>query len=279
MRPTRRRDRKYGLIDMRLLDGRPERLATIPYRAAGPGGVARNLQLAVERLRVDTLPGGCTALLATGDLQGIATSRDTGKPALLGIALAGYLGLWAESGLFPAPGDIAVLLTGDLYSAPDADLRGATGDVSTVWAAFAAAGCPAVVGIAGNHDELSPAWADDPGPGVALLDGTRYHHGDLTVAGVSGVIGVPAKPFRRTEEAFLATVDALTDPPPDVLLLHEGPRGTGPDQPGRATLRARLERRPPPLTLCGHVHWARPIAPLGAGHILNVDARAVLLTT
>lgn len=263
---------------MRLLDGRPERLATIPYRAAGPGGVTRNLQLAVERLRVDTLPSGCPALLATGDLQGVAVSPDTGRPALLGIALAGYLRLWAESGLLPAPGDLVVLLTGDLYSAPNADRRGATGDVSAVWAAFAAAGCPAVLGIAGNHDEVSATWAGGLSPGVALLDGTRHRYGDLTVAGVSGVIGDPAKPFRRTEEAFLATVEALTDPLPDVLLLHEGPRGTGPDQPGRATLRDRLERRPPPLTLCSHVHWARPTAPLGAGRILNVDARVVLLT-
>lgn len=262
---------------MLLLDGRPERLATIPYRAAGPGGATRNLQLAVDRLRVDTLPAGCPALLATGDLQGVATSPDTGRPTLLGIALAGYLRLWAGSGLLPAPGDIAVLLTGDLYSVPNADRRGVSGDVSAVWAAFASAGCRAVLGIAGNHDEMSASWPG--GPGIALLDGTRHRLGDLTVAGVSGVIGDPAKPFRRTEEAFLEAVESLIDPPPDVLLLHEGPRGTGPDQPGRATLRDRLERRPPPLTLCGHVHWARPTAPLGSGHILNVDARAILLTT
>jgi hypothetical protein len=264
---------------MRLLDGKPERLATIPYRAAGPGGVTRNLQLPVERLRVDTLPGGCPSLFATGDLQGVAVSPDTGKPVLLGIALAAFLRLWAESGLLPSPGDLAVLLTGDLYSAPNADLRGATGDVSAVWAAFADAGCPAVIGIAGNHDEMPASLADGLGPRVALLDGTRSRCGNLTVAGVSGVIGDPARPFRRTEEAFLATVATLTDPPPDVLLLHEGPRGTGPDQPGRPALRECLERRPPALTLCGHVHWARPTAPLGAGHILNVDARAVLLTT
>lgn len=262
---------------MRLLDDPPRRLATIPYRAAGPGGVTRALQLAVEGLRVDELPAGCTALLATGDLQGIAVSPDDGRPVLLGVALAGYLRLWAGSGLLPPPGDLTVLLTGDLYSAPNADRRGASGDVHEVWAAFAA-GSPAVLGIAGNHDEVT-GGVSGFGPGVALLDGTRRDHGDLTVAGVSGVIGDPSRPFRRTEEAFLSAVEAVTSPPPDVLLLHEGPRGTGPDQPGRPALRGLLERRPPAITLCGHVHWSRPVAPLGSGHIVNVDARAVLFTT
>lgn len=262
---------------MRLLDDPLKRLATIPYRAAGPGGTTRTLQLAVESLRVDALPTGCTGLLATGDLQGIAVSPDDGKAVLLGVALAAYLRLWAGSGLLPQPGDLTVLLTGDLYSAPNADLRGASGDVHEVWAAFAA-GSPAVLGIAGNHD-LVTGGVNRLGPGVALLDGARHGHGDLTVAGVSGVIGDPSKPFRRTEAAFLSTVEAVTTPPPDVLLLHEGPRGTGPDQPGRPALRDLLERRPPALTLCGHVHWRRPVAPLGGGHIVNVDARAVLFTT
>ena len=76
----------------------------------------------------------------------------------------------------------------------------------------------------------------------------------------------------------LTTVGEVTAPPPDVLLLHEGPRGTGPDQPGRVALRELLERQPPAITLCGHVHWNRPAAPLSTGHIVNVDARAVLFT-
>jgi hypothetical protein len=263
---------------MRLLNDRPERLATLPYRAAGPGGATRNLQLAVEILRVDTLPAGCAAMLATGDLQGVAPAPAGGGPVLLGAALAGYLRLWAEGGLVPPPGEIGVLLTGDLYSAPNADRRGVSGDVHSVWAAFAAAGCPVVLGVAGNHDEVSTGRVGDLGPGAVLLDGSRHRYGELTVAGVSGVIGDPAKPFRRTEEAFLTTVGEVTSPPPDVLLLHEGPRGTGPDQPGRVALRDLLERHTPSITLCGHVHWNRPAAPLGSGHIVNVDARAVLFT-
>jgi len=33
------------------------------------------------------------------------------------------------------------------------------------------------------------------------------------------------------------------------------------------------------LTLCGHVHWTDPVAALGDGHIVNLDARAVVFTT
>jgi hypothetical protein len=263
---------------MRLLNDRPERLATLPYRAAGPGGATRSHQLAVEILRVDTLPAGCAALLATGDLQGVAPAPTGGGPILLGAALAGYLRLWAEGGLVPPPGEIGVLLTGDFYSAPNADRRGVSGDVHDVWAAFDAAGCPVVLGVAGNHDEVSAERVGRLGPGKVLLDGSRHRYGELTVAGVSGVIGDPAKPLRRTEAAFLTSVGQVTSPPPDVLLLHEGPRGTGPDQPGRVALRDLLERHTPSITLCGHVHWNRPAAPLGDGHIVNVDARVVLFT-
>ena len=43
-----------------------------------------------------------------------------------------------------------------MASAPTADVRGASGAVDDVWLAFAAAGCPVVVGVAGNHDVIPP---------------------------------------------------------------------------------------------------------------------------
>jgi hypothetical protein len=43
------------------------------------------------------------------------------------------------------------ILAGDLYSAPGGDVRGATGDLRSVWSAFADA-FAWVVGVAGNHD-------------------------------------------------------------------------------------------------------------------------------
>jgi len=263
---------------MRLVGTRPERLATVPYGAAGPGGVPQNVRLAVERLPVDNLPAGCDALLAAGDLQGVAPSPLGGDPVLLGIALADYLGMWADSGLLPPVDRIGVLLTGDLYSAPGADRRGASGAVLDVWLAFAAAGCPMIVGVAGNHDEVTAAQVAQLGPDVALLDGDRRGFGGVTVAGISGIVGDPGRALRRTEKDFLALLGKLTTPPPDVLLLHEGPVGDRAGQLGRAAVRSALQRRAPALTLCGHVHWAEPVATLGDGHIVNVDARAVIFT-
>ncbi|MFC7272918.1 metallophosphoesterase [Paractinoplanes rhizophilus] len=262
---------------MRLLHTRPERLATIPYRAAGPGGGPRNEQLAVEKLRVDKLPAGCAALLAAGDLQGIASSPLGGSPGLLGLALADYLTVWAECGLLPPPDRVGVLLTGDLFSAPGADKRGASGDVLDVWLAFAAAGCPMVFGVAGNHDQVSAAQVAELGPGVALLDGDRRDYGGITVAGVSGIVGDPARPLRRPEKEFLRLVEKAITPATDILLLHEGPRGEQANQRGNASVRELLARRPPSLTLCGHVHWDVPVAALGDGHIVNVDARVAVL--
>jgi hypothetical protein len=261
---------------MRLLNSRPERLATIPYRAAAPGGGTQSVQLSVERLHVDALPAGCEALLAAGDLQGIAPSPLGGDPELLGIAVADYLGVWSESGLLPPADRVGALLTGDLYSAPEADRRGASGRVLDVWLAFAAAGCPMVFGVAGNHDEVTAPQVNELGADVALLDGDRRTYGGITVAGVSGVVGDPSRALRRTEKDFLGLIERVITPVPDALLLHEGPVGNRADQLGRASVHSLLERRAPSLTLCGHVHWDEPVASLGSGHIVNVDGRVVI---
>jgi Icc protein len=101
----------------------------VPYHAAARGGGTEGVQLVVERLRVDLLPAGCDAVLVAGDLQGIAPSLLGGRPGLLGIAVADYLEIWADSGLLPPPDRVGILLTGDLYSAPAADRRGASGGV------------------------------------------------------------------------------------------------------------------------------------------------------
>jgi Icc-related predicted phosphoesterase len=76
----------------------------------------------------------------------------------------------------------------------------------------------------------------------------------------------------------LGLIEKVATPAPDVLLLHEGPVGDRPGQLGRESIRRLLERRAPGLTLCGHVHWDEPVARLGDGHVVNVDARVVVLT-
>jgi hypothetical protein len=102
---------RVGRPVMRLLRDRPERLATVSYQAAARGGGTEGLQLAVERLPVDSLPAGCDAILVAGDLQGIAPSPLGGPPGLLGIAVADDLETGADTGLLPPPDRVGILLT------------------------------------------------------------------------------------------------------------------------------------------------------------------------
>lgn len=42
-------------------------------------------------------------------------------------------------------------------------------------------------------------------------------------------------------------------------------------------IRAAIEARAVPLTVCGHSHWKSPLAAYSSGQILNVDARVIVL--
>jgi 3',5'-cyclic-AMP phosphodiesterase len=262
-------------------------LTGLVYQQARRGGGAQAARLSVDRLRVDTLPAGCDAVLVAGDLQGVTPSPFGGPPVLLGVALADYLAVWAAEALLPPPERIAVILAGDLYSAPAADQRGADGPVGDVWLAFAAAGCRRLLGVTGNHDELSAADVAACGPDATLLDGDWLdlpaETGPLRWAGVSGIAGDPRRLGRRPEEDQLALLDTVLAAGPDLLVLHEGPPGRRPEQRGSAAIGQRLARRPPPLTVCGHIHWPAPVSRVAGwsdagAHVLNVDGRVLVLT-
>ena len=232
-------------------------------------------------MSVDALPESIDALVLASDLQGVVSSwRDGGANVLLGVALADELLTLAERGVLPAPDRVGVLLAGDLFSAPNGDVRGASGDVREVWRAFAVAH-PWVAGVQGNHDQFGPdpERAFDDEPDVYLLDFATVTFDDLTIAGVGGVIGDPAKGGRRNEEDFLASIDTLWCEDVDVLVLHEGPDGQG-EQRGNAHVRELLERVPSEgrLVVCGHVHWDAPLASLASGaQVLNADSRVLVL--
>ncbi|MFJ6196911.1 metallophosphoesterase [Micromonospora sp. NPDC092111] len=263
---------------MRITGPDVKAVTEVAYQQARSGGGTETVRLPVGRLGVAAVPDGCDAVVVTGDLQGVAPSPWGGAPVLLGVALADYLHVWADQGLLPPPQRVVVVLAGDLYSSPRADRRGASGEVDDVWLAFAAAGCPSVLGVAGNHDVVSADDLRDLGPAATLLDGTWVDHGGVRFAGVSGIVGDPHRPGRRSEGRQLASIDAVLADRPDVLVLHEGPAGDGIGQAGNRAVGARLRAHAPALTVCGHVHWDEPLARLGDGHILNVDGRVVLLT-
>ena len=96
--------------------------------------------------------------------------------------------------------------------------------------------------------------------------------------GVGGIVGNPRKAQRRPEWDFYEAIEARLQARSEVLLLHQGP-SVPPEVRGHDGVRELLEgRRRPLLTVCGHVHTETALAPLGAGQVLNVDGRVVVLS-
>lgn len=253
---------------MRVEDKPARELRYLNAARRGGTEVARlGIYLGVAR----GLPEGVDALLATSDLQGVVPDPYTRASTLLGVAVAEHLDALGDEGEIPRAMRCGVILAGDLYSVPTADKRGGYGDVRDVWEAFGRR-FAWVLGVAGNHDDVARVEAHED---LAVLDGARVERGGLRVGGVGLVSGNPSKIGRREESEQLARIDLASEEGLDLLVLHEGPNGDD-DQPGNASIRALIERRVA-LTVCGHVHWPRPLATLGEAQVLNVDTRVVVL--
>lgn len=276
------------LIAMRIIELDSSPFYEITFLNAARRGGVETQRLPLLRGRVDRLPDALDALLITSDLQGVAPSLSAGGAnALLGEILAEEYERLAAQGMVPLPERTGVILAGDMYSAPAGDKRGASGDVREVWLTFAAA-YRWVAGVGGNHDRFGSqrehaAFCSQPG--IAFLDGAALDLDGICIAGVSGIIGNPDKPGRRTEEDFIETLNRALDQSPDILVLHEGPSGSD-GQRGNPVIRETVELGAVPLTICGHSHWDTPMASIGDGRlyrdtrplqVLNVDARAVVL--
>jgi Icc protein len=253
---------------MRILELERTPRWTVPYRTALPRGEVGDVKLPVLYGTVDQLPEGLDALLVAGDLQGRCGGR------LLGEQLA--LDLEARAGAEVPPLDrIGVLLAGDLYAAPRANVRGASGPVDDVWEAFATS-VRWVVGVAGNHDEIDRKRMRHL-QRADVLDGDLVTRDGLTIAGLGGIIGDPQKPRRRPEPRYRQALHDLLSERPDVLVLHESPRG-GEGQRGRDLVTEEVSDHVP-LVVSGHVYWPEPLCALTpTTTALNVDGRAVVLT-
>jgi len=213
-----------------------------------------------------------SALIVCSDLQGFVPGPG-GRSELLGVQVAAVLEDLASDGAIPPAARTGVLLAGDLYSVLAANRHGGYGDVAEVWGQFVER-FAWVAGVAGNHDDVS--GVAKLGPRVHLLDGELAEPGGLRIGGVSGIIGNPRKPGRRSEADQLRAIEHAIGHDLDILVLHEGPRG-GDQQPGNHAIRAAIEAGAVGLTICGHDHWRAPLAAHAHGQILNVDARVVVL--
>lgn len=269
---------------MRIVEFRAEPAFEFRYLNAGRGpGQFYEDRLPVHVARVDRLPDGMSALIATADLQGRERFEDSsgGAIRLLGEALPQRLRREVLPALSLGETDpVGVLLAGDFYTVPALDKRGGTGDVTSVWKAFADS-FEWVAGIPGNHDTFGePPQRRPRFPAhMHFLDGDVKEIRGLRIAGLGGIIGKATRPNRRSEEDYLATLRHLLQPRPDVLLMHEGPDGPEAGQRGLSQVREILCESGMGLVIRGHAHWPQPFAEFESGlQILNVDARVVILT-
>lgn len=255
----------------------------IAYEVVTSGHGVAPATLPITKAIVDTLPPSLAAILATSDLQGREPGAANGRRRLLGEMVAEEMAILGELGVVPPATSTGVLLAGDLFSRPLLDRRGGSGDVRPVWEAFGSR-FRWVAGVAGNHDIFGEkpsvpdfkAFIEDER--FHFLDGTLLEVEGLRLAGISGILGNPRKPFRREESAYLELLDKLLVLKPDLLLLHNGPDVPAEGLRGQGCIRETLEAADPLLVICGHAHWDTPLAELSNGtQVLNVDARCVLI--
>ncbi len=253
----------------------------IPHLSAAKRGGSEARRLPVLLGHVSGLPTGCGGMVLTSDLQGMAPSwGGGGASVLLGEVVVEQLEQLAEEDHIPPLSSMGAILAGDFFSAPEANKRGASGEVLAVWMAFARS-FQWVAGVAGNHDDLGTPREVQRlrhTPGVALLDGELAGMQGLQIGGVSLITGPAEKRGRREPDDQLRRIAATLRAGPDVLILHEGPLAS-PTQRGNPDIAQLIQSEGAPLTVCGHTHWEDPLATLGRAQVLNVDGRVVVLAS
>ncbi|WP_339730271.1 metallophosphoesterase family protein [uncultured Gimesia sp.] len=269
---------------MKIIDFPPLPLTEFRYLNAGSrGGSFYEERLPIHHARVHQLPQGLDAMVVTADLQGRERFQESqgGPLRLLGEVVPQRL----VEEVFPEleitdPSRVAALLAGDFYTVPSLNKRGGTGDVSSVWRAFGDE-FAWVAGVAGNHDMFGESKDAPPrfSRHLYYLDGETVELDGLRLGGLGGIIGNPERHQRRSEEDYLFALELLLEESPDVLLMHDGPRGTQPGQQGSPRVRDLLIESPVSLVVRGHSHWDEPFIQFENGtQVLNVDARVVVLT-
>jgi 3',5'-cyclic-AMP phosphodiesterase len=243
----------------------PELVHVVSYRTSGTEQPAvRTLEFSVVRYVPETPLAMC--FVATADLQG----RERGpENRLLGEFVAEELAALTESSTIPRPSFCC--LCGDFYDYPDLHKRGGTGDVTSVLNAFARCVGPTLA-VLGNHDELHGTLH----PEVQLLDGQIRSVAGVRIGGVSGIVGNPERNQRKTEGAFLRSLESVLNAEPEIVLLHQGPEGPTERFRGWGTLNATLEYASNRLVLFGHCHWPEPFFAESGNLYANVDSRVLI---
>lgn len=240
----------------------------ISYNSSGKGRSV--LKLPFYKVTVDKLPDGVSSFVLTSDLQGREFDKNSNR--LLGEVVAEELALLCELGELPPINFVA--LAGDFYDYPDLRKLGGTGDVTSVWSAFANL-FPSVVGVLGNHDIIR---LEELADNAFVLDGTTVQCAGINIGGVSGVIGSRTKNQRKSQDGFMKELQKVARYKNDLILLHLGPKGSLSEQKGDPTISEFFKSNGQGIVAFGHYHWQNPFATLGKSHLLNLDKRVFVVT-
>lgn len=266
---------------MKIIELKPEPLGEIAFLNAGrrPNQFFQDT-LFVFHGKVAHMPDGLDAVVVTADLQGreLPGRHSQHGLRLLGEVMPELVGQYLDALGVNSNANVGSILAGDFYTYPDLRGRGGTGDVTSVWQAFAD-NYKWVVGVAGNHDSFGESGKPFSRTNAFFLDGDRKTLEGWEFAGLSGVIGNPKKNFRRTHDDFLVSLDDLIMPKTDVLIMHDGPSGRQSGYRGIEEALEIVETRLPQLVVRGHCHWQTPLVEVANGvQILNVDQTVAILT-
>jgi 3',5'-cyclic-AMP phosphodiesterase len=252
---------------------------TFPYFEAGSrkdSSVVKQ-DLPIILAQTDDLPKGLDALVLTSDLQGMIVNK--AQKHLLGEALPEFLALFLNLELQLDPQKTGVILAGDFFASLES--RGGLGDVRTVWRTFRDH-FRWVVGVGGNHDDFGQNLNELPTfrreKGVFYLENEEVTLDNLSIGGLSGIIGENSKHLRIPEVTFAKHFQKRLDNRPDLLLSHQNPwHESTPHKGGQCMLDA-LNRAPGQLLVCGHAIWKEPFFELKNGaQVLNVGERVFVL--
>ena len=212
---------------MRILKTEVKPFVELPFLNFGRGvGSFFEDLLLVFVGTVDRMPQGVDALVVTSDLQGREQFQLQSKAELrlLGEWLPKVLRESVIPLIHSSAEQVGILLCGDFCTVPNLDKRGGSGDVTSVWSAFGSE-FSWVVGVAGNHDTFCTDPFRPPTfcPPLHFLDCNSITVSGLELADISGVVGNPAKAWRKSAESFDNFIFSLATKQSDILLMHDGP--------------------------------------------------------
>ncbi|UQN44363.1 metallophosphoesterase [Agarivorans sp. B2Z047] len=255
---------------MRFIEVSEDPFYEIEYRSSGRGGKVRKVVLPFYKAIVDELPKGITSFVITSDLQG-REQKKTNR--LIGELVAEELSLLSDLGEIPPVSLVA--LAGDFYDHPELHKLGGTGDVTTVWNAFAKE-FPFVVGVHGNHDIVVESHLAS---NTIVLDGNSKNYLGIRIGGVSGIIGSSDRNQRKSKREFMSALAKVTNVKNDLILLHLGPEDATNRQIGDPEITNYLLSKGTDIVAFGHCHWSKSFIDIGKNQVLNVDHRLYLVTT